>query len=208
MDPKKHPDLEFAYGSGHLNPTDAINPGLVYDANETDYINFLCKQGYNDTNLRLITGDNSSVCYSTEPGRAWDLNYPSFSLALLDGQEILADFTRTVTNVGSPNSTYTARVYMPPNINVEVKPSTLSFSSVGETQSFTLTVNGPPITQQPIMSGAIIWEDGDYQVRSPIVIYNIFSLSPISAFYASQQSVSLKFKGPSMYTKNGILGRN
>ncbi|KAJ0104698.1 hypothetical protein Patl1_18657 [Pistacia atlantica] len=206
MDTKKHPDLEFAYGSGHLNPVDAIDPGLVYDANETDYINFLCKQGYNDTTLRLVTSDNSSVCSSTEPGRAWDLNYPSFSLALLDGQQIWSVFTRTVTNVGSPNSTYTARPYMPPNVSVDVEPSVLSFSSVGEKKSFTLTVKGPKISQQPIMSGAIIWEDGVHQVRSPIVVYNIFSLSPISSFSASQKS--LKFNGPSMYTKNGILGRN
>ncbi|KAB2018218.1 hypothetical protein ES319_D08G214200v1 [Gossypium barbadense] len=80
VDPNKHEDLEFAYGSGQINPAQAIKPGLVYDANETDYISFLCKQGYNTTTVRLITGDNSSVCSSTLNGRAWDLNYPSFLL--------------------------------------------------------------------------------------------------------------------------------
>ncbi|KAG8662148.1 hypothetical protein MANES_01G069200v8 [Manihot esculenta] len=160
LDSRKHPDLEFAYGSGHINPLEATNPGLVYDASEADYINFLCKQGYNTTTLRLITGDNSSVCNSTELGRAWDLNYPTFALAVEDGQPIKGVFTRTVTNVGSPNSTYAVSMYMPNSIKVIVEPSVLSFSSTGEKKTFTVTVDGPKIAQQPIMSGAIMWEDG------------------------------------------------
>ncbi|KAJ4712934.1 putative Cucumisin [Melia azedarach] len=206
MDARKHPDLEFAYGSGHINPAHAVDPGLVYDASEADYINFLCKQGYNNTNLKLITGDNSSVCNSIVPGRAWDLNYPSFSLAIEDGKQINGVFTRTVTNVGSPNATYTLRMYMPASVSVMVEPTVLSFSSVGEKKSFTLKVYGPKIAQQPIMSGAIFWEDGVHRVRSPVVVYNILPVSPLSSYSMHQKNQ--KFNGPSMYTKNGILGRN
>ncbi|KAK7820787.1 subtilisin-like protease sbt4.9 [Quercus suber] len=86
VDPKKHENLEFAYGSGHINPLQAVDPGLVYDAYEADYINFLCMQGYNTTTLRLVTGDKSSFCNTSKPGRAWNLNYPSFSVAVEDGQ--------------------------------------------------------------------------------------------------------------------------
>ncbi|KAK9203638.1 hypothetical protein WN943_013894 [Citrus x changshan-huyou] len=206
MDSRKQEDLEFAYGSGHINPAQAIDPGLVYDATEVDYVNFLCKQGYNTTIIRQITGDNSSVCNSTEPGRAWDLNYPSFSLAIEDGQPIYGVFTRTVTNVGSPNSTYTVRPYMPASVSVDVEPQSLSFSAVGEQKSFTVTVTGPKIAQQPIMSGAIVWEDGVHQVRSPVVIYNILPGAVHSSDSMPQKNQ--KFKGPSMYTKNGILGRH
>ncbi|KAL0329700.1 UNVERIFIED_CONTAM: Cucumisin [Sesamum radiatum] len=143
MDPRKHEDLEFAYGSGQINPVAARDPGLVFDASETDYINFLCKQGYNTTTLRLVTGDNST-CASTTPGRAWDLNYPSFSLYVEDGQPITATFTRTVTNVGAANSTYKASLYMPALISVTVEPSVLTFSAIGETQTFTVNVTGRP----------------------------------------------------------------
>lgn len=206
MDSRKQEDLEFAYGSGHINPAQAIDPGLVYDATEVDYVNFLCKQGYNTTIIRQITGDNSSVCNSTEPGRAWDLNYPSFSLAIEDGQPIYGVFTRTVTNVGSPNSTYTVRPYLPASVSVDVEPQSLSFSAVGEQKSFTVKVTGPKIAQQPIMSGAIVWEDGVHQVRSPVVIYNILPGAVHSSDSMPQKNQ--KFKGPSMYTKNGILGRH
>lgn len=184
MDSRKHPDLEFAYGSGHINPLDATDPGLIYDASEADYINFLCKQGYNTTTLRLITGDNSSVCSSTVPGRAWDLNYPTFSLAIEDGQPIQGVFTRKVTNVGKPNSTYIVSIYMPSNVSVTLEPSVLSFSAIGETKTFTLKVYGPKIAQQPIMSGAIMWRDGTYVVRSPLVVYNILPGATYSSPYS------------------------
>ncbi|KAK1384908.1 Cucumisin [Heracleum sosnowskyi] len=71
MDPRKQKDREFAYGSGQINPVQAVSPGLVFDASEADYVNFLCKQGYNTTTLQLLTGD-SSVCNGTTPGRGWD----------------------------------------------------------------------------------------------------------------------------------------
>ncbi|KAK6274818.1 hypothetical protein POUND7_004527 [Theobroma cacao] len=208
VDPKKHEDLEFAYGSGQINPTRALSPGLVYDANETDYINFLCKQGYNTTTIRLITGDNSSVCTSTTPGPAWDLNYPSFSLAVLDGQPIYGVFTRTVTNVGPPNSNYTVWMTTQRGFTISVEPQFLSFSTVGEKKSFTVRVTGPKISQQPITSGSIVWVSSDYKymARSPVVVYNVLP-TPYSP-YDSKSQRKPTFRRPSMYHKNGILGRN
>lgn len=204
MDRRKHEDLEFAYGSGHVNPMKATDPGLVYDAWEGDYINFLCKQGYNTSTLRLVTGDDS-VCNSTEPGRAWDLNYPSFSLAVDDGQQIAGVFTRTVTNVGAPNSTYTVGMYFPATLTVTVEPSVLSFSALGESKSFTVKVDGPVIFQQPIISGAIWWSDGVHTVRSPLVVYT--TLPGGYDFYSVSQKKPA-FKGSSIYHKNGILGNH
>lgn len=56
MDPRKQEDLEFAYGSSQINPVQAVSPLLVFDALEADYVNFLCKQGYNTTILQLLSG--------------------------------------------------------------------------------------------------------------------------------------------------------
>ncbi|KAL6556787.1 hypothetical protein OROHE_006663 [Orobanche hederae] len=177
MEPRKHDDLEFAYGSGHINPVAAQDPGLVFDASEADYINFLCKQGYTATTLRLVTG-HKSTCANISPGRAWDLNYPSFSLYVEDGQEIKGTFTRTVTNVGPPKSTYRVGFDMPASISVTVRPSIMTFSAVGQTRTFTVTVTGPTISQQPIMSGTITWTDGTHIVRTPLVVYNYIPRAP------------------------------
>ncbi|XP_071919402.1 subtilisin-like protease SBT4.3 [Coffea arabica] len=77
VDPRKHPDLEFSYGAGHINPTRAIKQGLIFAADEEDYVKFLCK--HNIDNLRQITGDNST-CKGITPGIGWDLNYPTMAL--------------------------------------------------------------------------------------------------------------------------------
>ncbi|GFP97764.1 cucumisin [Phtheirospermum japonicum] len=189
MDPRKHEDLEFGYGSGQINPVSARDPGLVFDASEADYINFLCKQGYNTTTLRLVTGDNNT-CANTSPGRGWDLNYPSFSLYIGDGEKIQGTFTRTVTNVGAAKSTYAASFHMPGSISVTVEPSVLTFSVIGQTQTFTVTVAGPTLSQHPIVSGAIIWTDGTHVVRTPLVVYNYIPGAPYN-FYSDRPMTTL-----------------
>ncbi|KAL0393458.1 UNVERIFIED_CONTAM: Cucumisin [Sesamum latifolium] len=207
MDPRKHEDLEFAYGSGQINPVAARDPGLVFDASETDYINFLCKQGYNTSTLRLVTGDNST-CAAITLGRAWDLNYPSFSLYVEDSQPIIGTFTRTVTNVGAANSTYKASLYMPALISVTVEPSVLTFSAVGETQTFTVNVTGPAISQQPITSGSITWTDGTYVVRTPLVVYNYIPGAPynLDSGESMARGSTPTFQRSSVYQKIGSIG--
>ncbi|CAB4271346.1 unnamed protein product [Prunus armeniaca] len=187
VDPKKHEnEREFAYRSGLLNPTKAVDPGLVFDASEKDYVDFLCKQSYNSTTVRKLTGDKS-VCRGIKPARAWDLNYPSFSLAVEDGHEIKGNFHRTVTNVGKPNSTYNVSIVMPDSIKVNVEPSVLSFTDVGEKKSFRVDVNGPHITQVPIISGSITWKNGKHVVKSPLVIYNVLPLYSLPIRYIAHR---------------------
>lgn len=78
MNPSLHPDAELAYGSGQVNPVAARDPGLIYDAAEADYVKMLCDQGYNETQIRLITGDVLGSCPGTK-GSPGDLNYPSMN---------------------------------------------------------------------------------------------------------------------------------
>ncbi|RHN66920.1 putative cucumisin [Medicago truncatula] len=51
---------EFAYGSGNINPQQAIHPGLVYDITKQDYVQMLCDYGYDAKKIKQISGDNSS----------------------------------------------------------------------------------------------------------------------------------------------------
>ncbi|XVE99667.1 hypothetical protein REPUB_Repub03eG0219600 [Reevesia pubescens] len=159
---------EFAFGAGHINPVVAAQPGLVYDAGEIDYIKFLCGQGYTPGNIQLISGNNSS-CSEEINGTVWDLNYPIFTLSATPGKSITRIFHRTVSNVGSAVSTYKAVVKASAGLIIQVQPTILSFKSLGQKQSFVVTVGAK--LGNSIISGSLIWDDGLHQVRSPIVAF-------------------------------------
>ena len=167
-----NPEAEFAYGAGQINPLKAASPGLVYDAVEADYINFLCGEGYTTKLLQIVTGNTNSSCpeKGSIDGTATDLNYPAFVVSVVPSQSINHVFNRTVTNVGLPASTYKANLVAPPGLKITVNPSVLSFSSLGEKQSYAMTVQGI-VDKKILVSGSLVWDDGTYQVRSPIVVY-------------------------------------
>lgn len=160
-------DHEFAYGSGHINPVKAVHPGLVYDAGEKDYVAMLCNSGYDNKTLRMVTGDKSGC--PTKKGSVLDLNYPSMAVTVNGDVEFSATFKRTVTNVGSPKSTYQATVQSLPALQVSVNPSVLSFRATGEKKSFVVTVKGKGSVN--VSSASLVWKDGVHQVRSPIVVH-------------------------------------
>ncbi|XP_076903692.1 cucumisin-like isoform X3 [Bidens hawaiensis] len=169
MDPTLNTDAEFAYGSGHINPSKVVDPGLVYGAGEQDFVSFLCGQGYNDTALKVITGD-ASACSSATNTTVWDLNYPSFALSAQQPGTISRTFSRTVTNVGDANSTYVFDVNVPSGLEVKVNPSSLVFKEVGEKQSFVVTVDAT--IGSKVLSGSLVWADGvSHFVISPIVAF-------------------------------------
>ncbi|KAK7305805.1 hypothetical protein VNO77_43717 [Canavalia gladiata] len=169
LSPKINLEAEFAYGAGQIDPSKAVNPGLVYDAGEIDYVRLLCGQGYSSRSLQLITGDNSS-CSETSYGTSRDLNYASFALNVLpSNSSISGSFKRTVTNVGSSTSTYKATVTAPQGLKIGVNPSVLSFTSLGQKQTFVLTIEGT--IEKAIVSASLVWDDGKVQVRSPIIVF-------------------------------------
>lgn len=167
----KNGEAELAYGSGHINPLKAKDPGLVYDVEEGDYVEFLCNQGLDQAAIRLITGETNSCKENTTN---WDLNYPSiaFSNTRLGSFDFMV--TRTVTNVGSPYSTYKAIVTVPigQSMVIKVHPSVLSFNYVGQKLSYTVKVSGT-IGTRALMSASLVWSDGKHLVRSPVVVFHL-----------------------------------
>ncbi|XP_050246017.1 subtilisin-like protease SBT5.4 [Quercus robur] len=157
----------FAYGSGHVNPNSAMDPGLVYDATTEDYLNVLCARGYNDTMIRLFSQKPYSCpdTFSLE-----DFNYPSIAVPNIQARNVT--LTRTVTNVGSPG-TYKVRVRQPFEVFVTVKPSVLEFKTTGEKKTFQviITPNFAKLgTRAGYVFGDMIWSDGKHSVRSPIAV--------------------------------------
>lgn len=173
MNASLNPEAEFAFGSGHIDIKKAVDPGLVYDANELDYIKFLCLEGYTTKQLRLVTGNKKITCSGLKK-QAHDLNYPSIAWFTLRQAQNIFISNRTVTNVGSPKSTYKAIVTAPSsrNIQIIVDPEVLKFNTVGETKSFQVGVLAKLDGEEyPIVRASLIWDDGMHQVRTPIIVY-------------------------------------
>ncbi|XP_048324998.1 subtilisin-like protease SBT4.4 [Ziziphus jujuba] len=168
MNGTKSSDSEFGYGAGQVNPVEALDPGLVYESSEADYINFLCGIGYTEERIRLISGDSNSTCpeATTEPK---DLNYPS--LAFTTSGSFTVEFHRRVKNVGLANSTYEVKVTGRSELDIQVAPEVLSFKSQNEEKTFSVTVKGS-VADGTTLSSSITWSDGTHSVRSPIVIFN------------------------------------
>lgn len=171
MDPTKHKDAEFSYGAGHISPINATNPGLVYETSNEDYINMLCNMGYLSRTVERLFKNNTISCSKLKQVEKMskELNYPSMTYKVRTGEPILARFSRTVTNVGLANSTYTAKISKPSGINITVEPVTLSFMHLNEKKSFVVTVKGDHLTS--MISASLLWSDGVHFVRSPIVVY-------------------------------------
>ncbi|KAG2261694.1 hypothetical protein Bca52824_068773 [Brassica carinata] len=171
MNASKNAEAEFAYGSGHVNPTVAVHPGLVYDIDKEDYLNMLCSLDYSANGISTLVG-GSFTCSEKSKLNVRDLNYPSMTAKVSASSSSDITFSRTVTNVGKNGSTYKAKLSGDPKLNIKVDPETLSFESTGEKKSFTVTVSGKSLVGiSGIVSASLVWSDGSHNVRSPIVVY-------------------------------------
>ncbi|XP_044490015.1 subtilisin-like protease SBT5.4 [Mangifera indica] len=158
----------FAYGAGHVNPTNALDPGLVYDLNPENYLDYLCAHGYNDSLLRSFTiSDKPYSCPLFF--RMEDFNYPSIFIPKLNGP---VKYTRYLKNVGTPG-TYNVSVKAPAGVSISVQPATLQFDNYGDEKKFEVMFNVVGnITSdgKDYAFGELTWSDGTHSVRSPIVM--------------------------------------
>ncbi|KAG7011294.1 Subtilisin-like protease SBT1.2, partial [Cucurbita argyrosperma subsp. argyrosperma] len=129
------PASVFAMGAGHVNPTRAIDPGLVYDIKPYDYVIHLCVLGYTHSEIFIITHMNVSCHKVLQMNKGFTLNYPSMSVVFKHGTTSKM-VSRWLTNVGSPNSVYEVEVTAPEGVSVQVKPRRLVFKHVNESLSY------------------------------------------------------------------------
>ncbi|KAL3616566.1 hypothetical protein CASFOL_039956 [Castilleja foliolosa] len=164
----------FVFGSGHVDPERASDPGLIYDISTREYVDYLCSQKYNSTQMAIVTGEDFT-CSSASNVKPGDLNYPSFSV-IFSKDFTATTYKRTVTNVGSPvSNTYYVKVIQPDGVSITVQPNVLKFQITGEKLSYNVTFKakkGNGIKAAEFSFGSLEWVSACkyYHVKSPIAV--------------------------------------
>uniref|UniRef100_A0A0D6QRP6 Subtilisin-like protease n=2 Tax=Araucaria cunninghamii TaxID=56994 RepID=A0A0D6QRP6_ARACU len=158
------PSTPFDHGAGHVDPQGALSPGLVYDLDAADYLSFLCSLNYTDRDIQMLSRRNFTC--SGAVNSPSNLNYPSLVVNFVTP---VVNLTRTVTNVGEAGSTYTVSVSATPEVGVEIEPTTLHFTELGEKQTYSVVFTSKVSSSVATTFGSLTWTDGKYKVRSPVV---------------------------------------
>jgi subtilisin family serine protease len=158
----------FATGAGQVDVARVLDPGLVYDNSEDDYLKFI--QG---TGLDLgIPGLGS-----TAPR---DMNVASFALGALTGK---TEVTRTVTAL-TPG-VYRAKADVP-GIKVTVTPSILSFGAAGEKRTFKVTFENRNAPLGQFAMGSVAWQGAGKNVASPVAVRPQSVVAPANLAFTSE----------------------
>ena len=172
----------FGQGAGHVAPTAAADPGLVYDLGASDYQRFLCGVG-----SYSVPAD---VCASVGALKDYDLNLASVTAANVPDTLTLK---RRVTNVGAAQATYTAKAAVP-GFTVSVSPATLTLAP-GASADFSVTLKRVSAANNAWAYGTLEWSDGVHRVRSPLTARtSLFTAPP---YYYSEGSSGNKTVGVS-----------
>jgi Fibronectin type-III domain len=191
--PNTNPLVIFRQGAGHVNPTAALTPGLVFDSAYADWLGFLC-------GTQLPT----SFCTSAgvpvlDPS---DLNIASIAIGDLVASQTV---TRTVTNVGA-KSTYTVSVAGLAGINATISPASFTLNP-GQSQKITITfATNASATFNAYTGGQITWSGSNGErVRIPAVIRPFALGAPAQINSLGSYSVLFGFEGPFTATPRGLV---
>lgn len=135
----------FNYGSGHVTPNSALNPGLVFDSTATDWQKFVCGTG-----ARIPGTPQCSVTGSIDPS---NLNYASIGIGRLQGSQAV---TRTVTNVNNVRTRYTVAVSAPAGTTVTVNPPVVTLAA-GQSATLTITITRTTAPLNAYTFGSLTW---------------------------------------------------
>ena len=160
------PAFPFDFGSGHIDPNKANDPGLVYDITNDDYDAFSCGVASPDVD-QARCDELVASGFSLEPA---DLNQPSISVSRLTSTRTV---TRRVTNVTDASETYNAEIVLPAGIGVQVTPSSLMVGA-GQTAEYNVTLTYQSGPLDIYRFGSLTWVSDDHSVRS------VLSVQPLS----------------------------
>jgi len=196
------PAIPFDFGSGHIDPNKANDPGLVYDITTDEYDAFSCGVASPDVS-QARCDDLQANGFSFA---ASDLNQPSISVSDLTSTRTVS---RRVTNVGDISETYNAEIVLPSGIDVQVTPASLTVAP-GESATYDVTFNYVSGPLEFYRFGSLTWVNEDHAVRSVLSIQAL-SVSAPGDIIAFGGSGSVAFPVEFGYTGTyspGIHGLN
>ncbi|PKU60632.1 Subtilisin-like protease SDD1 [Dendrobium catenatum] len=162
----------YATGAGQVNPTRAMDPGLVFGLTLNDYIGYLCGLGYNDQEVSFTIGKQTS-CNGVQYLTASQLNYPSIAVNFtrsVTSQTV----SRTVKNVGDAREDYSAKITEPLGVTIYLSTYKLQFTRLNQEESYSIyfALNGayPSQGSDMIGRGKIVWYSGKHVVTTPIAV--------------------------------------
>lgn len=141
----------FAQGAGEVTPTRMLDPGLVYDAGDADWLGYLAGIGeVTDAGVPAIDPSN--------------YNNPSIAIGQLLAPQTV---TRKVTSTTAGLFRATVSV---PGVTATVTPAILNFDAAGQTKTFTVKFTRSTAAFDVAAKGSLTWTGGGTTVRSPIVV--------------------------------------
>jgi len=164
------PANPFDFGSGHIDPNKANDPGLVYDVTDDEYDAFACgttSPAVEQTRCDQLAAGGLSFA-------AEDLNQPSIAVSQLANSQTV---TRRVTNVGDEAETYVVSVVAPPEMTADVVPTNLTIGP-GQSATFDVTftyVSGPLDLWR---FGSLTWSSSNHEVRSVLGVKPVSVTAP------------------------------
>lgn len=161
----------FDIGAGQISPSQAMDPGLIYDMKIRDYVVFLCNGGYTWDQIKsivIMTPEIPKNC--PQPGFITNsnLNYPTITVSNL---QCTTTINRTLRNVGKKKTAiYFVSILSPNGVDVKVWPRVAFFSPFKEEFTYHVTLKPKKLSQGRYDFGEIVWSDGLHFVRSPVVV--------------------------------------
>ena len=165
------------FGSGHVTPAPAFDPGLVYDSDLVDWVRYGC--GIGQFQLVFV----ASVCNSFGSIDASNLNYPTLAVGDLAGTQTL---TRSVTNVvADAAGIYDVKVAAPAGTTVTVSPTHLVIPP-GKSKSYTVKITRTTAPLGAYTFGSLTWVEKKgatsphrHSVRSNIAVRPVAVAAPL-----------------------------
>jgi subtilisin family serine protease len=165
------PANPFDFGSGHIAPNDANDPGLVYDISDDEYDAFAC--GIESPAIDQQRCDelgSAGISFATTA-----LNQPNIVASRMTNAVTI---TRRVTNVSDESESYLAEVVAPTGMSVQVSPVSLNVAP-GMSANFDVTITYQSGPLDLWRFGSLTWKSARHSVRSVIAARPVSLTAPV-----------------------------